>query len=518
MNKLFKLLSEYEKQIKILILFYTFYCSLVIGASWDEEYYHKIGAINLKYLLSFGMVEENFDQKFRFSTLYWSLSSLVSQIVPKKYSLEIHHIINTFFGLMIIVGVHQITKKIFNKTIARTSSIFLLLLPFFFGHLAINNKDIIITFAHVWIIYYLIKYTFKNFDLKNRILVLFKVAILSALGTGIQLFFLGSLAPILIIFLFYFIVSKKKNLITIFTDLFIYFLFFYSILLLFWVDTHSNVLILPFRYFMETFSLSVGWPFNLVNGKYVLSNEVPNQYLLIHYLYKLPEFIIFLYIISVPVIVIKYKKLKKDFKNFKYKILILILLLIFPNLVLIFITFPIYDGIRLFLWVTPYLVIIPAITFFCLINEKSSFFLFVKITLVVLFSFHMINFIKITPYHYTYLNYFSGDAKNRYKKFENDYWSTSLKELILSSNLIEDKIKYSTCGVNPYIAKIYMKQRYRNAVYTDINKASYVIMTNRTLYSEKKQSISNCYDEYSFENTSTVKRNGLILSIIKKIK
>ena len=84
MNKLFKLLSEYEKQIKILILFYTFYCSLVIGASWDEEYYHKIGAINLKYLLSFGMVEENFDQKFRFSTLYWSLSSLVSQIVPKK--------------------------------------------------------------------------------------------------------------------------------------------------------------------------------------------------------------------------------------------------------------------------------------------------------------------------------------------------------------------------------------------------------------------------------------------------
>ena len=63
-----------------------------------------------------------------------------------------------------------------------------------------------------------------------------------------------------------------------------------------------------------------------------------------------------------------------------------------------------------------------------------------------------------------------------------------------------------------------MKQRYRNAVYTDINKASYVIMTNRTLYSEKKQSISNCYDEYSFENTSTVKRNGLILSIIKKIK
>ena len=203
MNKFLKLLSEYEKQIKILILFYSIYCSLLIGVSWDEIYYHKIGAINLKYLLSFGMVEENFDQKFRFSTLYWSLSSLFSQIVPKKYSVEIHHIINTFFGLMVIVGVHQIIKKIFNKTVAKTSAVFLLLLPFFFGHLAINNKDIIITFAHVWIVYYLIKYTFKNFDLKNKIFLLFKIAILSALGTGIQLLFLGSLVPILIIFLSY---------------------------------------------------------------------------------------------------------------------------------------------------------------------------------------------------------------------------------------------------------------------------------------------------------------------------
>ena len=49
-------------------------------------------------------------------------------------------------------------------------------------------------------------------------------------------------------------------------------------------------------------------------------------------------------------------------------------------------------------------------------------------------------------------------------------------------------------------------------------EASYVIMTNRTLYSDKKQSISNCYDEYNLENVAEVKRNGLVLSAIKKIK
>ena len=36
-----------------------------------------------------------------------------------------------------------------------------------------------------------------------------------------------------------------------------------------------------------------------------------------------------------------------------------------------------------------------------------------------------------------------------------------------------------------YVAKTYMKQKYKNVEYTDINTANYIIMTNRTLYSEK---------------------------------
>ena len=73
-----------------------------------------------------------------------------------------------------------------------------------------------------------------------------------------------------------------------------------------------------------------------------------------------------------------------------------------------------------------------------------------NITKIILLSycFHIFNFVKITPYHYTYLNYFSGPKELRYQKFENDYWSTSLKELIMSSNLKEDKINFFSCGVN----------------------------------------------------------------------
>ena len=41
-------------------------------------------------------------------------------------------------------------------------------------------------------------------------------------------------------------------------------------------------------------------------------------------------------------------------------------------------------------------------------------------------------------------------------------------------------------------------------------------MTNRTLYSDENQSISNCFDKYDYKNVAEVKRNGLILSAIKK--
>ena len=56
------------------------------------------------------MVEESFDQKFRFSTLYWSLSSLLSQLAPKNIALKFH-VINTFFGLLIFLGVYQVQKN-----------------------------------------------------------------------------------------------------------------------------------------------------------------------------------------------------------------------------------------------------------------------------------------------------------------------------------------------------------------------------------------------------------------------
>ena len=133
MKKYLTLLQKKEEVIKIVFIAYTIYCAYNIGMSWDEGYHQEIGKINLKYLLSFGLINEPYLYKYKFSTLYWSISSLISLIFPKNYTVEVFHIINGFFGLMIVVGLYKINKILFNKSIAKVASLFLFLFFFFWS-------------------------------------------------------------------------------------------------------------------------------------------------------------------------------------------------------------------------------------------------------------------------------------------------------------------------------------------------------------------------------------------------
>ena len=47
-----------------------------------------------------------------------------------------------------------------------------------------------------------------------------------------------------------------------------------------------------------------------------------------------------------------------------------------------------------------------------------------------LFIYYLFVFISLTPFQYTYLNLLNGDFKKANEKFENDYLSVSVKELI----------------------------------------------------------------------------------------
>ena len=510
-----------------LLVVFSVYCALSVGETWDQKDNLLRGKITLDYFFSIGKIDNYILLRENYSTIYWSFVYLITKIFHSQYQIEITNLVNLFFSICAICGINKLCKELFNDKIGKITFIILFFYPIFFGHMAFNTKDVILAFGHIWIIYLLIRYLKKQNIEDKRTKYVYYLAFLASLTTGIQLVFLGSLIPIFLfvlfeIFLFKKIINKffdKKKLLY---DLIKCFILFYFLLVLFWIDSHPNIFVLPYQFIMETFTATywTGWPYNLINGQYYLSNEVPKSYILISLFYKSPEYFLILYLFFLIFYFGSRKFYIKNFNFFNYKIFFVIFILIFPNLILFVIPYPVYDGMRLFLWSLPYFCIIPALTIFYLL--KNINFLWSKIysTIIIFFCiFFLYNFFSIAPYQYTYLNILNGSVEERFQKFENDYWGASIKELIQNTNFDNKKtIKFATCGLNYNISKNYLKKRGLTKIqFVSPGQADYIIMTNRTLFDKKADKISNCFNIFPGANIYEVKRNGLLLSTIRQI-
>ena len=104
------------------------------------------------------------------------------------------------------------------------------------------------------------------------------------------------------------------------------------------------------------------------------------------------------------------------------------------------------------------------------------------------------------------------------KKFENDYWGGSVKELIRKIDLPKNTdFKFAVCGVSKAAPKFYLKKfGYTNFSMGNENNSEYIIMTNRTTI-DKNNRLTNCFNKFSGENIFKVSRNNVDLSVIKKI-
>ena len=530
-----------SKKIEILTLFllivFSIYCSLIKGISFDETFEMNMGKERLRYLFSLGSYTyyDYADQRY-YPGLYNTLSIFVTKMFPIKYEIHIWHLNNLIFSLFTIVGIYKITSKLFNKKVGKIVFLLCLLNPSFFGHMSINSKDLIIAFANVWSTYLLLQYLENQHinERRNRYLILTGLAV--GLGTGVRIVFIGSLIPLAIlvvleILFFKKIINSQFSIKKFILDILIVSVIAYFLMIIFWPNVHSNIFLAPFQLFLESTAREFGLPWILFNGNYYATDGVPKSYLLVNLLYKLPEFILLTYIIFVFLFIFKKKYFKSYFPLEKVKIFSILFIVIFPNLFLFIIPYKIYDGLRLFLYLIPYFNIIPALVIYYLIADfnlkTSKFFLAVLLPLTI---YYLFIFVSLTPYQYSYLNFFNGDFSKASKKFENDYWGLSIKELINkipeNENLIsKDRIKIAFCGVSRLQAKIYLN-KLANFKYTEADYYSedfdYVIMTNRSQgkkhhdEDDKLENVKTCFENFKGVDVLSVKRKGLVLSVLRK--
>ena len=512
------------------IIIYGFYCSITIGNAWDTFFFIEIGKNRLDYLLSLGLkpLNEGHYMASTYIGIYNILNAFFLELAPRKFEVEFFHILNFIISFFSAIGLYKLVKQLFNSEIGFLTLFIFLLFPIFFGHMAINDRDTVVVFSNIWITYYAIKY-FEFKKNKNDKYVLY-ISFLLALGLGVRLAFVATLFPI--IFYLIFLLNIKKNVLNFKQILFDFIkVTFYSLItiVIFWAPIHEDLVNKTIDLISKIFSYGWGYPFTFVNGVVYESNNASNLYILENLFFKTPEYILGLYLIFFIYIKNVIKFYSKAVKYFNIKLIFILLNILLPSILLFFNPFAVYDGLRLFLFILPYYCIIPALVLFYLFkNFKEKFSKILLILISFLSIYYLQNFIKITPYHYTYLNFFTGDYSKANLKFENDYWGTSLKELIIKANKVSNfrsdrYIKILVCGVNPKNIKI-LSKKYSNLKFTIVRpdeNPEFVILSNRVLgdYNFKvKNNMITCFDKYSGKAIIDVKRRDLTLSAIKELK
>ena len=551
------------------LLLLAWWSSLTIGLSTDEYFHHINGLVRFEYLKTFGEFDE---YQFRnnefypglYDTLSYSLSQIVFLINKNFYANNIDllmHFVNISFSSLSILGLYIFTKKIFNTNIAILTSLLTLLNPFFFGHMGMNSKDLIVFFSLIWFCYYFYLYCTEDKKIiKNLILS----SIFIGFGCGVRLTFLIVIFPAVIcglIFLFKKYESDLKYL----TKR----LLFHSLIAIV-ITTFFVILCWPHMIeeirngnFTKFFSLivknTINWndgpKLGLINGEYYEVFNTPKEYFLNIIIYRLPFYFTLLIVASYFLIFTKKLLIKKHIKGFYQKFLTINIIGFFPISLALILSVNIYDNLRLFLFIIPFFSLIAAFSidqFFYTFNSsfKSKFFL---ITIIVLFSFSFYRFILLTPYQYDYVNYSTLKHKDINEKWEHDYWGSSYKELVLK---IKDKytkeeiknFKITNCSGDRTLMYYLSKELGIKKIYraNQEKEANYVVIINRTtldifnpkIWPEIKHMVdekgvmyvkdlekvvrfpgiqTTCFNQYKGTDEVTVTRNGVTLSAFRKL-
>ena len=511
-----------------------------LGLTWDIAYHYELGKDRLDYLFSLGSkVSTNYTKDFNpdkfYPGVYSTISIFFAHFLSKKYIFESIYIINLIFAFLAVFGIQKISRELFNKQIGKITFIICLFNPIFFGHMGINTMDVPMASAYIWFFYTTIKYLKKQHIITKKNYYVFYSALALGFVLGIRYSFIVMLIPIFLfilleIFYFKIFINKRFSRKVFFIDSIKVLIIAYLIMVLFWPETHPNIFLLPIKFAIEGLSNPFGAPFTLYNGEILLTHKLPKTYFLVNLFYKMPEFIIFSYIVFICFFLKIGFYYKKKIKGFYFKILSIIIILIFPNLLLFVNPWGIYDGIRLFLYLIPFICIIPALlSFFLYEMIKKKFYKYTFLSLVFLQIFFLFNFFALTPYQYVYLNIFAGKYSDNSKKFENDYWGISTKELISKiskeDNINKDtRVKVALCGLTDVHIKYFLK-RYKNLRFEIVNineNFDYIIMNNRINWDLKNIEIDpiknrTCFDKYHGEDIIKIKRRGLILSKLTKV-
>ena len=432
------------------------------------------------------------------------------------------HLLLIIYVSLSLYFIASFLKVKYNTTKVNIFIIFLLLVPSFTGHSLFNLKDIPYLIQLFLINLFLINNYGENIQKEYSKKRIFTAAFLIALSVSIRInAYLFILFTFGLIFLKH-ISTKNVNKIFIVEGVIS---IFSSILILFLLSPQGWVR--PLQLLRETFDhqFNHGWPGStLTNGEFVIAQEVSSTYLFDWFLARMPLFI-FMGLIAFILLVFT-KKLKLTLYS-QYSLIFVFF---------VFISFPIirptaYDGLRHFLFVIPYLLILFTESFEHFLNRKNYFSMLYVLVIVFYSVFTQYG---LGPYRYVYFNetvnlsdaaYYCDESIDGCGNWPTDYWGYKGKEVAEYINTnFEEKFsqdKLMVCKPK-HTVEPYLDKEIKLTTIDDLKAGDtvFIVTYQRPRYMEDSCYFNNykitrvCEEEFSFHQN--IRQSEINLAYITK--
>ncbi len=441
-----------------------------------------------------------------FNSKYYGYTALLS-VLNKNNAYELNHLINIFFSsLIFIFSYGMIFYKYRDKFLALVGPSFLFFTPRLIGHIPINPRDtpfMVMFFISVTTLY-LLNHTknkvFVSIFFKSFLLgVLFGIT--QSLGLFGLLLYLVLLAQILHNLIYRLRENKLKTKIKYLNHevlkLFLIILTASLTMIVTWPYMGSNFLF-NFLNKLTSFYTFSGTSESIFYLGGVFSNaNLPWHYLPVWLLVTTPSIVLVLFFVS---LIFLPKKMQDDLYFINFIVFCLVIAAYF------FIRLPVYQGLRQFLFILPFIAMNAAIILVEIIYEARNKILKYALLVAVLISFGNIGYSlwQIHPYEYVYFNESMGGLKNAANFFEVDYLKTSNKEVsdwiirdVSQNNL--DKPEVFSCE--------------KDDAYSYLGKDVYGISNN----SSQADYIACPNIVFKIEPTHQITREGVVFNNISKV-
>ncbi len=335
--------------------------------------------------------------------------------------------LNFYVSVMLLVLYFTISS-FKNRKFAFLFTILLVLTPSFSGHSLFNQKDISFLF-HIFLATLLIVQNGLNKNTK----LFYLASILSGIAISLRISGIIFIFAAVLFSIFYHLIFEKKS----WRDVLYYYLKFAVISIFTFLLVSPGSWFSPIEFVLESLrqQIFLGWTGStLTNGVFIEAKNMSSFYLITWFFYKLP--IVYHFLIVSSFLGLYFKILRKDIFY-----LFSIYFLLFVNIAFIFYKPEVYDGIRQFLFLLPYIIYIST----SILLEVSKKF---KVLTPIVLIYLVLTQYGLGPYKYVYFNEFTNEETITYEcqnvdgcgDWLTDYWGYSAKHLTdyINKNNIQD--------------------------------------------------------------------------------